>query len=212
VYFPEIGWIEFEPTASQPEIKRIPSKTDLSSMPIADTTASRLLSRFRLIKTIYWLSPLAVILFGLIFYFALLERWLYLRLAPNIAIEKIYRRLYHVGRPLAGERTRAETAYEFHQKLVRKIHAVGEHSRFAKFFMDARQEIESLTSVYQDTLFSDNNIKKKDVRKALNTWKRLRLRLLITRTYGVATSSATAPRRSNLIISNRRRLHGERSR
>ncbi|HLO15973.1 MAG TPA: transglutaminase-like domain-containing protein [Anaerolineales bacterium] len=198
VYFPEIGWIEFEPTASQPEIELVPSKSDITSTPPPDSVVMQLLNRFRLIKTIYWVSPLAVIFLVPILYFTLIERWLYLRLAPATAVEKIYRRLYRLGRPLAGERTKAETAYEFMRKLVNRIDTlrVKKGARFTKLFSRAQQDVEHLTDMYQDTLFGYNNIQKKDARNALRTWKRLRLRLLLARLSVTASSAGRVSRPS----------------
>jgi hypothetical protein len=181
VYFPEIGWVEFEPTASQPEIELAAPETELTAQD-PDSTVAQLLYRFRLEQVITWLSPLAGIFILAVLYFTVIERWWYLqRLAPATAIEKMYRRLYRLGRPLAGERARAETAHEFMQKLVDGIDTVKKHSRFTKLFFSAQQDVERLTELYQDTLFTHNNIQKNDARTALNTWKHLRLRLLIAR-------------------------------
>ena len=93
----------------------------------------------------------------------------------------MYRRLYRLGRPLAGERTKAETAYEFKQKLVDQIHAIGKKSFVKRLLLSSRNDIELLTDLYQATLFSQDNIQKNDARKALKAWKRLRIRLLIAR-------------------------------
>ena len=62
VYFPEIGWIEFEPTAAQPEIE-LPLTKDVATGQQADSSAARTLYRFRLETALYWLSPVAIILF-----------------------------------------------------------------------------------------------------------------------------------------------------
>ncbi len=181
VYFPEIGWVEFEPTASEPEVELALSKSAVSTIRPPESTAERLLYRFRLEKAIYWLSPVMIVLFICVLYFTLIERWWYMHLAPSTAIEKMYRRLYRLGRPLAGEHTRAETAHEFMRKLTSGIDEIKERSRFTKLFSSTQQDVELLTDMYQDSLFSHNNIQKHEARKALNTWKRLRLRLLIIR-------------------------------
>jgi hypothetical protein len=198
VYFPEIGWIEFEPTAAQPEIELAAKNEVLTPQPSA-STAARLLYRFRLVNAIYWSSPLAIILFVFVLYFSLIERWWYLRLAPATAIEKIYRRLYRMGRPLAGERTRAETAYEFMHKLASTINRFGERSHLRTLSLSTQHDIELLTDMYQDTLFSDNNIQRQHARQALSTWKRLRLRLMLARLTVIASrllSPATRARAS----------------
>jgi transglutaminase-like putative cysteine protease len=181
IYFPEIGWIEFEPTASQPEIDR--SLTDEAALAdqTPDSTTRDLLNRFRIEKTIDLVAPIAVIFITLLLYFSVIERWRYLRLAPALAIEKMIRKLYRQARPLAGERTRAETAYEFKQKLVDQINTIARNSMIKRLLLSSQNEIELLTDLYQATLFRQNNIQKNDVRKALKAWKHLRLRLLIAR-------------------------------
>ncbi len=181
IYFPEIGWIEFEPTASEPEIER--SLTDEAALAdqSSDTTTRDLLNRFRIEKTIDLVAPIAAIFIAFLLYFSVIERWRYLRLAPALAIEKMVRKLYRQGRSLAGERTRAETVYEFKQKLVDQIHAIGKKSFVKRVLLRSQNDIELLTDLYQATLFSQDNIQKNDVSKALKAWKHLRIRLLIAR-------------------------------
>ena len=91
-----------------------------------------------------------------------------------------------MGRPLAGERTKAETAFEFMQKLVSRIDRLGNRSYSTKVFSSARQHIEFLTELYQDSLFSHNNIEQSDSRKAWNAWTHLRLRLILARIHVIA--------------------------
>lgn len=180
VYFPGIGWIEFEPTAAQPEIERKERK-EVGSADAPDATASRLLFRFRLETFLYWLSPVALLLLGLLAYLTIIERWLYMRLPPAAAIETIYRRLYRLGRPLAGTRSRAETPHEFMQKLVHGIGMIEQRSRVKKAFASARGDVELLTDMYQRALFTAIHMESYDVHQALNAWKQLRLRLLLAR-------------------------------
>ena len=200
VYFPEIGWVEFEPTASQPEIDRSESEEDI--LPTAqkpDEAALQLLNRFRLETAIYWSSPILLILILLLLYFSLIERWIYMRLAPALAIERVYRRLYRLGRPLAGDLAQAETAHEFMQKLLGRIDNIKGHSHFTKLFSSVRQDVESLTNMYHSTLFSRNNIQKNDVRIALHTWKHLRLRLMVARINVIVRSLWSSGRRSSAV-------------
>lgn len=181
IYFPEIGWVEFEPTSSEPEISRTLSENELTPDLPRDPFASELLLRFRLARVTSLGLPVALILFGLTLYYVWIERWRYLRLAPAEAIERIYRKLYRFGRPLVGERTKAETAHEFMQKLIQKMNTISAHSRVAAMVHNAQRDIEALTDLYQDSLFAESNIQKQDIRKAVNAWKRLRLKLFIAR-------------------------------
>ena len=185
IYFPEIGWVEFEPTAAQPEIVLPPRDEELLTAP-QDETTTRLLNQFRLETLLYWLSPFAILLIGLLLYFTLIEHWMYMRLAPVAAVERIYRRLYRLGRPLAGERTKAETAYEFMRKLIDKIDLMRERSRYTNYLSRAPRDIEYLADVYQRSLFADHTIDKNDVKIALNLWKHLRFRLFLARLHDLA--------------------------
>ena len=130
------------------------------------------------------------ILVLLLLYFTLIERWWFMRLAPEVAIERMYRRLYRLGRPLAGERVRAETAREFTQRLIDKVLEIKERSRFRKLFSSARQDIVLLTDLYQDMMFSRNSMHRNDSGRAFNTWKHLRLRLMIARALSLRAQSA----------------------
>jgi len=201
VYFPEIGWIEFEPTAAQPEIEIPPSQEEIVKAP-PDEAASRLLNRFRLETLSYWVSPFAIVLLGFLLYFRWIERWLYMRLEPAAAIEKVYRQLYRLGRPLAGEQAKAETAYEFMEKLIDKIRLIRGHSRTAKYLSRASQDVEYLTDTYQDSLFARHRIDKQDVRTAINTWKHLRLRLLLARLHLVTGRVLSPVRQSPAFTDN----------
>ncbi len=180
IYFPQIGWIEFEPTASQPEIEIPPSAEEVANAQ-PDEAAARLLNRFRLETLLYWLSPLAIVILCLLLYFIWIERWLYMRLAPTVAIEKIYRQLYRWGRPLAGERTTAETAYEFMGKFIERIQVIERRSRFGRFLFRTHHDVRLLTELYQDSLFAHHTLDAQASGTAFDTWKYLRLRLLLAR-------------------------------
>jgi hypothetical protein len=112
----------------------------------------------------------------------------------------MYRRLYRWGRPLAGERTKAETAYEFMGKLIARIDTITGHSRFANDLFRTKRDVKHLTDLYQDTLFAHHILVRDDVSSALDTWKRLRSRLFFARLYVVA-KTASSRRSSGIIMS-----------
>jgi len=181
IYFPGIGWIEFEPTASQPEIVRLQKEAELPVSVPPPTPAKKFLFKLTNTGVLYWLSSFAVALLLVILYFATFERILILRRAPASAIAFLYRRYYRIGRPLAGTRTRAETATEFTYKLIHKIDESYRDSKRlqppAFFNRDARK----LTSLYLLSVFSNHTINKGDAKEAFTLWKRLRRQILLTR-------------------------------
>jgi len=109
-----------------------------------------------------------------------------------------------LGRPLAGERTKAETAYEFMHKLIDKVEAIRVGSRFGGYLSHASRDIEALTSIYQKTLFAHHFIDRQDARLVLYTWKHLRLRLWITRLYAALMKLVSAQRMARLLVRGER--------
>jgi transglutaminase-like putative cysteine protease len=181
VYFTDIGWVEFEPTGSIPEIVRVEADEIITPEQEPDSSAARLLTRFRLEKLIYFLLPAFIIMMVVLVYFTLIERWWYLRMKPAIAIERIYRKFYRAGRPFAGIRTRAETSHEFAQKLSDKLIELAEGSRFKQLLANIKSNTMSLTDLYDSALFIDVQIHKQDAHAAWHTWTQLRWRLLFAR-------------------------------
>lgn len=187
VYFPRIGWIEFEPTAALPEIERL--SADAAPLPAqtADEAPFQFLSISRL--QAHWLLPFigAFFLFFICFTYTWIERWWYLhRLDPATAIERMYRRLYRLGRPLAGTSTPAETAYEFMSKAVRRLDEWKAYSHVAGACTNAQRDMTTLTSLYQASQYSRRHAQKDHARTALKTWQRLRWRLVFLRSAAIA--------------------------
>jgi len=181
VYFTDIGWVEFEPTASIPEIVRQETEDTAAPQPEKNSAAAQLLTRFRLEKVIYILAPLLIVMVIFLFYFTVIERWRYLRMTPALAIERIYRKFYRAGRPFAGTRTRAETSHEFANKLIYKLAELDGQFRFKKMLASLKSDTATLTDLYDTALFIDTQVQKQDSHTAWRTWTRLRWRLWLAR-------------------------------
>jgi hypothetical protein len=183
IYFPEIGWIEFEPTASQPEIERL-QEIPLSPLDSPEQNAAlQLLTRFRMEQILYWSSPFAIILLFALVYFIWIERWLILRHAPDIAIDRIQQAFYRSARPLAGTWTSAETSTEFLKKLNNTLDRFNTRPRLSKLATKIRSNSTELTSIYHATLFTSHTAKKLDAVSTWKTWKQLRRELFIMKMF-----------------------------
>jgi hypothetical protein len=123
--------------------------------------------------------PLGLVLFALLIYFTVIEPLLFFRVAPTVAIETLYRRMYRSGRSLAGESTRAETAHEFMNKLIRTFQNVNAEPRGSSHAFPG--DVKDLTRIYQTSLFSNHVPERRDVKMALTIWKRLRWTLIVER-------------------------------
>lgn len=186
VYFPGIGWVEFEPTASVPEIDRPENASSLPEDVVLQETAqqesaAKTLNVFRLEKVLVWTSPLLGLLLIALVYFFFIEKWLYLRLEPAIGIHRIYRNFYRLGKILTGEISRAETSNEFLAKITQIIKETKSIKRDSKGFAKAIKNAEALTLIYHRSLFMDYPTTKVDLLSAWHLWISLRYQLLITK-------------------------------
>ena len=182
IYFPEIGWIEFEPTAYQPEIVRPEKEAEIPAaidQPV--TPAKRFLFQLTNTSLLYWVSALFLIMFMVVLYFGVLERFWILRQAPASAVAVLFQRYYRAGRPLAGARTHAETASEFTSRLIHTIDTMDARSQRTKQLKTFRENARQLTSLYLLSIFSDHKIDRTDASKAFVVWRKLRLQLWIAR-------------------------------
>jgi transglutaminase-like putative cysteine protease len=181
VYFSEIGWVEFEPTASLPEIERDESRAFASENPANDESAARLLTRFRAERIFAWASPLLGLLTLVVVYYSFVERWLAMRLAPEAAIHLLYQRFYGMARPFAGAWTRAETSSEFLHKFIGRLAAWDRRASTAKLSAQMIANASALTEMYQASLFANRRTGRQDAARAWCVWKRLRVQLLRAR-------------------------------
>jgi len=180
IYFPNIGWIEFEPTASQPEIIRPEKNLNLATPQKQENSISHFLFRLANTTWTYGLASILLVLILLFLYYAVLERIIFMTLKPQAAIEKLFQRYYRLGRPLAGELQRAETAYEFTNKLIFKLEDVYIDSN-SSLLINARTVLMQFTKIHQLSLFSNHNVNKDDIRLAFQYWKQLRRYLILSR-------------------------------
>ena len=197
IYFPEIGWIEFEPTGSQPEFVRPEKDPETSTAVKPITPASRLLFQFTHGIFLYWLVAFGIGIVLIILYYAVFESIVFTSMAPVTAITFLYRRYYRLGRPLAGKQVRAETAYEFSNALIHKIKEARQDSTRRKPLRSSEADVKRLTNIYYATLFSNHALGKNESRTALQIWKRLR-RFLFLERIRLSLLDKTAPLRHRI--------------
>jgi transglutaminase-like putative cysteine protease len=183
VYFPQIGWIEFEPTAAQPEIKRLEKENAAQPANKPVTSAHRFLFQLTHTQLIYWLSPFGLAIAFVILYYAFFERMLFTKLAPSKTIPILYRRYYRLGRPLAGPRDGAETAHEFNNKVFHNILDNDPDSKLQNVHRakQLQQDMNQFTDHYSSILFSNHEVDENESKAAYEIWRRLRFFLMIER-------------------------------
>lgn len=183
IYFPGIGWIEFEPTGGRPEIIRPETTSQNNILPLDGETASSIPDTFKQ-PWFRWLSGVGSLIVGITGVFLVWlqsEFWRLRQLAPTEASARVFKRLFILGRRLGIATPPGLTPHEFGDELYTRMAGITSRARWAPMFGPARQEIEKLVFIYTETIYSSQKPDLKASGAAINAWKRLRSKLWLAR-------------------------------
>jgi hypothetical protein len=180
VYFANIGWVEFEPTASEPVIL-YQEKSDATAampkaLPMEYSFTEQFTSFFRDAVKNAWFSVILVFACGLL--------WIGFdslrlnRIEPSLTIQLLYRRLRRLARPLTRHASRNQTAHSYAIALIQRLSAF-ETSWLQNWLMVSHDEIDQLTELFSRSLFAPLSPTRAQAKEAIKTWSRLRWRLLL---------------------------------
>ncbi|UCG24671.1 MAG: transglutaminase domain-containing protein, partial [Chloroflexota bacterium] len=180
IYFPDYGWIPFEPTGGRPAIER-PAELQPQAEPqpereLEPITAARNRARWNLIGRIIAGALLlgAVIVVG----WWLLDIWRLRYLAPERAITQLFERLSRSGRWLDVRPKLGETPHEFAARLSARVGALSNGGAMERSLSSAPEAINLLTGLYVRALFSPHEPQAKQRGRAIRAWSRLRVQLM----------------------------------
>ena len=187
VYFANIGWLEFEPTAGQRGFDS-PPQEDLPTVnqkPDNRQVISNGLNLFlkNLPMIALWSFLAFVALAALTVILQIGEFWLLTRIPPTRAMPLLYRGLYRLGRNVAGPAPAGagETPSEFAALLRARLKRLSQKRLLRKSFAPAPGELDMLTRLYLRAVYSPRPPRKTEMNQALRAWQRLRWRLLLAR-------------------------------
>jgi len=182
VYFPDFGWVEFEPTGGRPPIERPNEREspDYSepSTPL-DATRSELSNLHRFIVLGISGALLIPALLGLAWW-AMDNRRLQV-LSPTAALTTIYRRLCHQAARLDVPLESGYTPYEFQSALVGNLSVLGQGRRLGKIVNSVNKEVVWLTGILVRALYSPHKMDYVAQTDLVGSWRRLRTRLWLLR-------------------------------
>jgi hypothetical protein len=180
IYFTHIGWVEFEPTASEPVITydepgsiSIPAPVTSQNRPFCEEVAQILQ---RMLKSVW------IILIGVITFIFLGMGWDALRirrLEPVQAIQLLFQRLRRLAHPIHGAAPLEQTAHQFAFALTEKILLLKTSPNTRNILVPSAREISELTELYSRSLFARSLPNQTEASGAIKTWSRLRWRLLL---------------------------------
>ncbi len=177
VYFPGVGWVDFEPTAGRPSIQR-PKEAPEVELPEYEVKARGKLLRDHTWQE--WVKMLFPFTFLLIPVMAAASLWDTLRLHrmhPQDAMQQIYKRLYQSARPLTGVKTRNATPLEFSNRLQSHLLTRQKGKPVTETLKRVLQDINNITELYTVGIYSSKIPGRVEISRSLRLWRRLRWRL-----------------------------------
>jgi hypothetical protein len=173
VYFAGVGWVEFEPTAGQPEIVR-PERA--AEVPAASLPQERGLS-LPALPTIGQIGVGAAGLAGLWLLVAwvwpVADAWRLNRTPGKATMRALYRRMYHAAARLKLEYQPGETPLEYASRVSGEMEKLAQ-AEHGEAFGTTRAEIQRLAVLYAQTVYSPQEMDKQGQREAIAIWRELR--------------------------------------
>lgn len=187
VYFPQIGWVPFEPTSGRAEIKRLNLALEISE---EFDPVRRLRSLSPWFTGLDWNWLQVVIGFFvsiLVFILAafLVDRIRIQSLSTSKAITLLYQRLYRYGRIFGIQVKKWHTPNEFSNILVLHLKSLSADSIIEKPVHQAISDINEFTNIYNLMLYSDGDNGNHDQKWVIRLWRRLYRGLLLARIRGL---------------------------
>jgi len=175
IYFPGVGWVPFEPTAGLPAIVR-PADAAASGEPSAQSLGPLRISIWNRLgrwgRVLLWaLTGSVVALVGWVWSDELRLR----RATPEQGIQRIYRRLYRLGRRIMTPSRLVATPHEFSASLLDQIRDLAGSDDLQAVGGATRE----LTEIYTRLLYSPYAPTVGMQLRAIESWHRLRWKLRI---------------------------------
>jgi transglutaminase-like putative cysteine protease len=193
IYFANIGWVEFEPTASMPVIlheeKIEPTVPMADAQAVEESLSGRFVPFLQNVFANAWFPVLIVFVCGLLWIG--FDAFRLNRLAPSWTIQILYGRLRRLARPVTGLPSRNQTAYLYASNLIQRLSAFETSPRLQNWLTPAHNEIEKLTELFSRSLFAPQPSTRADANVALKNWSRLRWRLILVNLLRAINKRAT---------------------
>lgn len=174
IYFPEFGWIPFEPTAGQPSLEREELPPEIT--PSLDGEFSPFPSKWaRLVRwgSIILGAGLALLVTGFVIWWEA-DLWLLRRRPPEEAIRTIFQRIYRFGWRLGFATASRLTPYEYstglNNHMAGLISHLGQKPESNPLFACLRE----ITDIYVKSVYGPNAPNARVRKEAVSIWKSLR--------------------------------------
>ncbi|MBN1813765.1 MAG: transglutaminase domain-containing protein, partial [Anaerolineae bacterium] len=202
VYFPEYGWIEFEPTGGRPPIRRSDGEQEPLELPDLGETPESASATWEGIGRFAWLGWLLPIVLPVL----IVRTWLSIderrlrRLEPAAAVARLYQRVRRQGRQLAVPMRAGDTPYEFAESFAGWAVALAREKRWGEIVAGTIFEVRRLVDLYVQANYTSHPMRAIDFWYALQVWKKLWWRLWLGRLFQWKPRLSSRRRRSRQMF------------
>ncbi|MDM8518673.1 transglutaminaseTgpA domain-containing protein [Anaerolineales bacterium HSG6] len=174
IYFPEHGWVTFEPTGGRPNISR-PSEGML--LPVLPQLPDVKPPKPIFYRWLGWgLASGLLILAGCYIILIMIDNWFLRRLSPSEALIVIYQRVYYYGGALSTDIPIGSTPYEFSHSFTQQL-PNQLPKQLASFLQPILIQIPNLTNYYVQVVYGADLLTEADKSTILHNWRMVRFRL-----------------------------------
>jgi hypothetical protein len=188
IYFPTVGWVEFEPTGARPSIEYSrPARVVSPSFPEEQQPlAPAAPGFFSLPRNMDWLSALIalpVLLLSTLIIALWADQRALSRFSPVQAVIRIFRRLYLHARRLKLPLEAGDTPAEFSVALIAWLEGIFKGRVAKRLFSPLPGIMQRLTDLYLRAVFSPHPLVQTDQLQSIRGWRILRWRLWLARLF-----------------------------
>ncbi len=181
IYFPGLGWVEFEPTTNQnpiahPGEEQQPDKATSkvpTPAPTPEKTGLAAIPWNELIRPLEILIAVLAFL-GILYLILPLDVWIMYSLPAEKTIQAVYKRIYRRSHAWGVEPDAARTPNEFAKALAVKLEPFLKDRRMKDRVKAVLADLDWLTGMYNRQLFSPVSLTWEEHRQVVSAWGRMR--------------------------------------
>jgi hypothetical protein len=178
IYFPEYGWIKFEPTGGRPAIERppealpeLPEDFELDFSPLVQE------QRFSFDNSVFvfW-SAILLVVFLIFIGWIISDLWLS-RMPVGNQLPRLYRRLFRYGRWMKLPTQPGITPLEFSHFLSVRLEQLASGSHLSDWLLEGIPLIRQITTAYVQIRFNPSSSSTLASQEIMDAYRQLRIRV-----------------------------------
>jgi transglutaminase-like putative cysteine protease len=183
LYFPGIGWVEFEPTGGRPGL----------DTPTTGPPAALVFLEKEPFPTPYpghspwiWLMEISTILGVITLSFLVwqwLDSWRLGTLPPSTVVMQVYRRFYLTSKVITISPVAGETPFEYAARFASFMDRLAASKSWGKKLAVSKAQADKLTELYTWVVYSPHAPSQTDQKTAIQLWQQMRWRLYLLRIF-----------------------------